>query len=251
MVKNPKIALVGNGLASLFFKAAFSSIGNNPTVYARTPKKGDFELDKLVENISSYDLILLCVSDSAIAQVSATLVAAPGIVAHVSGAMPLSSLDYSIARPAVFYPLMSMKDTGIKELPQVPFCLEAKNNSDLAFLSRVVHSFGAKYFEVDSDKRVSLHLAAVLANNFTNQLYNLASEVLHDINLEFNIMLPMLSNALHKLENHSPLEIQTGPALRKDEVTIQKHLALINDPLTKDIYKLLTQSIQQAHDKKL
>lgn len=251
MLKKPQIALVGNGLASSFFEAAFSSIGLQPVVFARTLKKGNLPLESLLQDFNSFDLIVLCVSDSAIAELSAKLTDTRGIVAHVSGAMPIQSLDKNIHRPAVFYPLMSMKDINVKDLATVPFCLEASTTDDLKFLASLVDSFGATYFEVDSNKRVSLHLAAVLANNFSNQLYHLASEVLADVDLDFKIMLPMLANALTKLEKHSPFEIQTGPALRNDEITIQKHLELINDPLSKDIYKLLTQSIQQSHDKKL
>jgi len=40
------------------------------------------------------------------------------------------------------------------------------------------------------------------------------------------------------------LDSQTGPAKRNDEETIESHLALLNNENQKNIYKILTQSIQ-------
>jgi len=41
--------------------------------------------------------------------------------------------------------------------------------------------------------------------------------------------------------------MQTGPAARGDEAVIQKHLQLLDDaPQLKNIYTLMTQSIQQS-----
>ena len=42
----------------------------------------------------------------------------------------------------------------------------------------------------------------------------------------------------------APLEAQTGPAKRNDEETINSHLAFLTDENQKNIYKILTQSIQ-------
>jgi hypothetical protein len=44
----------------------------------------------------------------------------------------------------------------------------------------------------------------------------------------------------------NPGEAQTGPAVRSDEKVMQKHLELLNDPLRKEIYSLLSKSIRKT-----
>ena len=45
----------------------------------------------------------------------------------------------------------------------------------------------------------------------------------------------------------SPKELQTGPAIRHDSDSIHKHLDLLKDhPQLKNLYVLLTESIQQS-----
>ena len=69
--------------------------------------------------------------------------------------------------------------------------------------------------------------------------------------LDFRILLPLLENTLAGLKSHDPIDLQTGPAIRHDEVTLNRHLGMLHDPHTIDIYKLLTQSIQDTYDQKL
>ena len=58
--------------------------------------------------------------------------------------------------------------------------------------------------------------------------------------------MPLIKNTVEKLNNHSAAESQTGPAIRKDEKTIQKQLGLLmNDDKT--VYETLTKSIQQLY----
>lgn len=42
----------------------------------------------------------------------------------------------------------------------------------------------------------------------------------------------------------SPYEAQTGPASRGDETTINQHLEMLSDSTKKEIYQLITKSIQ-------
>ncbi|MGQ0739432.1 MAG: DUF2520 domain-containing protein, partial [Bacteroidota bacterium] len=50
-----------------------------------------------------------------------------------------------------------------------------------------------------------------------------------------------------RLKTTSAAAAQTGPAMRHDKETIQKHLELLhNYPQLKNIYLLITESIQQG-----
>lgn len=245
------IAIVGNGNVGTYFRKALNMDDINVLGFARHPKGNDFLLQELHTSADNFDLILLCVNDDAIAEVSARIPQTSALLAHVSGAMDLEHIDAKHKHRGVFYPLMSLKDNLNVSAAAIPFCLETEKEEDLEVLKLLVKKLKATYYPVDSTKRAYLHLAAVLAQNFTNHLYLLARQTLQEVDLGFKILMPLIENSLEKLKHQNPGELQTGPAIRGDEETIKKHLELIKDPLTADIYKLLTQSIQQSHDKKL
>ena len=96
-----------------------------------------------------------------------------------------------------------------------------------------------------SEKRCYLHLAAVFANNFSNHMFALASEVLDDENIPFDVLKPLITETVAKVMEMNPQEAQTGPAVRFDESIIKKHNGLIKSDLTKEIYNLLSKSIHK------
>jgi hypothetical protein len=64
--------------------------------------------------------------------------------------------------------------------------------------------------------------------------------------LDFTLLQPLIRETAERIEFMSPAESQTGPALRKDRPTIQKHLELLTDyPQLKEIYQLMSESIIQ------
>ena len=101
-------------------------------------------------------------------------------------------------------------------------------------------------FRANDSKRVKLHLTAVMVSNFTNHLYALAEDYCHKESLEFKLLLPLIEQTGNRIKTNSPRNVQTGPAARKDEVTINNHLNLLkgNHTLHK-IYQLLSDSIKE------
>ena len=51
---------------------------------------------------------------------------------------------------------------------------------------------------------------------------------------------------IQKIKTLSPKESQTGPAVRNDNKTIEKHIDFLKDENQKEIYKILTKSIQNV-----
>ena len=100
--------------------------------------------------------------------------------------------------------------------------------------------------QANDDDRLKLHVAAVIVSNFTNHLYVLAAEYCIKEGLDFKQLLPLIEETSLRIKTSSPKEAQTGPALRHDKETIQKHLELLKGyPQLKNIYLLMTESIQQ------
>ena len=91
-----------------------------------------------------------------------------------------------------------------------------------------------------------MHVAAVVAGNFTNHLYALAEQYCRKEGLDFRQLLPLIRETANRIEEISPAMAQTGPAIRHDRDTINQHLHILQDhPQLKNIYVLLTESIQQ------
>lgn len=196
------------------------------------------------------DIYIIAVSDSAIAEVSSNLPFKNRFVVHTSGGVPLEELD-SKNRRGVFYPLQTFTKDKEVDFSKIPICLESEVDDDYTTLEDLAEAIGAKHYLISSNQRKSLHVAAVFVNNFTNHLYQIGKEICAEHQLPFEILKPLIAETAEKVQHLSPLEAQTGPAKRNDQNTIRAHLALLTNNMQKEIYKILTQSIQQSNVKKL
>ena len=114
-------------------------------------------------------------------------------------------------------------------------------------LKNLATALGSQFFKVTTEQRKTLHVAAVLINNFTNQMYRIAHEISDKENIEFDLLKPLIMETANKVQEMSPYIAQTGPAKRNDKKTLKKHLKLIDDEDHQEIYKLITKSIQKTH----
>lgn len=247
MATQAHTAIFGNGNVGTFLHGRFKNAGLPCDLYGRS--LAGQQLNDLIQSMDRYDLILLCVSDDAIGEVSDAIPVYNGIIAHVSGATDLDVLDPRHKRRAVFYPLMSLR--GNDNLGEIPFCLETTVDEDMELLKQVGEGIGSKHYAVNSEQRAQLHLAAVISHNFSNHLYHKAQELLQKAGMDFKMLLPLLENSLSKLHHSPARDLQTGPAIRMDENTIARHLNMIDDKELSTIYKDITNSIINTYDKKL
>ena len=82
--------------------------------------------------------------------------------------------------------------------------------------------------------------------NFTNHLYQIGNKICLENNIPFHILQPLIEETAQKIKSLSPKEAQTGPAVRNDTKTIEKHIDFLKDENQKEIYKILTKSIQNV-----
>jgi predicted short-subunit dehydrogenase-like oxidoreductase (DUF2520 family) len=197
----------------------------------------------------SSDLYIIAVKDGAIEEVSNRLPEVNGLVVHTSGNTSLDLLLKHNHR-GVFYPLQTLSKYSEVNFAHVPILLESKQQEDLEILKQLADTIGAQSYEVDSDKRKVVHVAAVFANNFSNHLYGIAQQILTTNNLSFDMLKPLILETANKVQTHNPHEVQTGPAIRNDIQTMEMHLKLIEAmPQYKEIYEILSRGIQSKGDK--
>lgn len=193
------------------------------------------------------DLYILAVSDIAIKEILHELRFPDKTVVHTAAAVSKNILKDSAKHFGVFYPLQSLKKE-IAHLPDIPIIIDASDASTLKELELLAQSISDKVVEADDEQRMKLHLSAVIVNNFVNHLYALAESYCNNEGVDFALLLPLIKETAERLEYISPSQSQTGPALRNDRDTIEKHLELLKKyPHLKKIYETFTESIFTAY----
>ncbi len=98
--------------------------------------------------------------------------------------------------------------------------------------------------KADDEERLKLHVAAVIVSNFSNHLYVLANDYCNAEGLDFNLLASLITETADRINRFLPRDVQTGPALRNDIITLDKHLRVLSPyPKLKYIYLKMTDSI--------
>ena len=217
------------------------------TVYSRsgnnlpdsiTAKEIQFTND--FKEFIDFDIVFCAVNDNTMTEMI-RLVSKYAPVVSVSGTVNLNHLEtkYPVG---TFYPLQSFKADQSIHWEGLPLFIEAKDTKFNAFLMKLAKEFSGNAIELSEDKRQYLHVAAVFANNFTNHIIDLAAHYCDEHQIEFDWLKPMINQTMEKIQTNNPHDILTGPAVRNDQSTIQKHLQLLK-PDQKNIYQTLSNSI--------
>ncbi len=205
-----------------------------------------FEDIPFTDNISEIveaDLYIIGIPDDAISAFSESLAFQNKLIVHTSGGVSIDALSNKNRR-GVFYPLQSFSKQRAVDFKDIPICIEAENDADLELLRNLGQSISKNVIEIPSGKRAKLHMAAVFVNNFTNYLYRIGSEILKEEDLPFDLLKPLIMETASKIETLSPEEAQTGPAIRNDIKTIEKHLHLLVGSPHAKFYELFTKEIR-------
>jgi predicted short-subunit dehydrogenase-like oxidoreductase (DUF2520 family) len=244
-----KVVIIGSGNVAQHLILAFQKAKNIELIQVFARNKNSvahlLDADKITSDynkLKEVDLYIISVSDDAISEVSHLFPFNNKLVAHTSGSVAIDELC-NTNRKAVFYPLQTLSKKKEVDFKSVPLCIEAQNEIDLQLLNEVAKSISDKVYEINSEQRKSLHVAAVFVSNFVNHLYKLGSDICTEHNVPFEILKPLILETAKKVQVLPPNDAQTGPAKRKDTTTINKHLAILTDENQKEIYKMLTKSI--------
>ncbi|HEV7331154.1 MAG TPA: DUF2520 domain-containing protein [Flavisolibacter sp.] len=192
------------------------------------------------------ELCILAVSDAAITPIVNQLpFPANAILVHTAASVSLDVLKGKAANIGVFYPLQSLKKE-VEALPEIPIVIDANNEGTLQQLNVLAQTITHHIYTANDEQRLRLHMAAVMVNNFTNHLYTLVEDYCNKEGLDFHLLQPLIRETASRLKEISPSFAQTGPAVRNDSATIDKHLALLEHySQLKKMYQLFTESIQQ------
>ena len=254
---NMDLVIIGSGNVAAVLGRKFKQAGHDILqVVSRNSSAASklaYEWDTVSTNYQSpinqkADVYLIAISDDAIDDVAEDLKLPNKVVAHTAASVPMDILKNVSNHYGVFYPLQSLrKDMQI--LPDIPIYYEGNDETAKKKLAKLAHSISHEnVVEADEEDRLKLHVVAVVVSNFVNHLYALAEEYCKKEKLDFKQLLPLIEETANRLKQVPPGKAQTGPAVRHDKETIQKHLDLLKQhPQLKKVYEILSNSIEEKY----
>ena len=245
--------IVGAGHVATQFGRCLSAVGDGVQVYSPTlvhacalaeeigcssavSRKDDVVVDA--------DVYIVAIKDDQLPYVADEFAGYQGLWIHTSGTTPMSVFAGKVENYGVIYPLQTL--TRMKRVPmaEVPLFVEANNCKNLEEVKAIADAMGAvEIKECSSQQRMELHIAAVFACNFVNNMMMHAQKLLRSAGTDLTAIKPLIEETIGKALSGADLEsVQTGPARRGDIHIIERHLSAL-DGEQREMYRFVSDSI--------
>ena len=251
-----KIVIIGSGNLATQLALALKDAGQLILqVYSRAEEHARELAEKIacrytadVDGIDeNADFYVISVKDDAISEIAAKVCdkTKDAVFVHTAGSISMDVLKGKAQHYGVLYPMQTFSKNRKVNFKPIPCFLEASDDETLNIIRQLAESISDNVVLADSEKRKKIHLAAVLACNFTNHCYRLAEKVLQEEKIDFNLFLPLIDETARKVSVLSPKQAQTGPMVRYDVGVMDMQKNLLSDERTKQIYQLMAESIHE------
>ena len=271
-----KIVFLGSGNLATHLSLALKAIGEDIIqIFSRTQEHAQALADKLhcdscvsISDIrTDADVYIFSVKDDAMSSLISQLTEhlansqhpSPNtqypILLHTAGSVPMSVFSETLHSSlftfhfGVLYPMQTFSKDRSVDFREIPCFVEACDSDTLEAIKGIASKVSDNVLEMSSEKRKKLHLAAVFACNMVNHCYRLAEKVLEEEGIDFSLYLPLIQETANKVKELSPRQAQTGPMVRYDKKIMDAQIALINDERTRQIYRLMADSIHEDSSK--
>ena len=248
------IILVGSGNVATHLGIALQNCNYKIVqVYSRSIENAKKLAQKLNTNftndltqLKTVDLIIVSVNDDVISTVLSKL--KNTAIVHTSGSVGIDVFEPNFSDFGVFYPLQTFNTDIEFTISEIPFCIEGNSKAFEKQLVEIAKNLSSNVITMNSEQRKQLHIAAVFACNFSNQMFSIADDLLTEKDIDFKILLPLVKQTIAKLNTNKPKAVQTGPAKRKDIKIIQEHINLIQQEDIKELYRKISNNIIKTHE---
>ncbi|MFQ6105067.1 MAG: Rossmann-like and DUF2520 domain-containing protein [Candidatus Glassbacteria bacterium] len=249
---------VGVSLSSLLVASGHELLG----CWSRSPEglerlKRHLDLlactGEIPEIIGEADFILVTTSESALDEIAEKLTGSGllregQIIFHVSGAYPSSVLmrkESPMISTGSIHPIQSIPsvESGLKLLPHSAFTVEGDEKA-VRLGKKLVEDIGARAFHVASTSRPLYHCALSMASNLMVLIAWLSFRMMLQAGIEYELARDFVLSIMEgTLSNLKQMELEgalTGPVVRGDWQTVQKHLKTLEAgfPEVSDLYRV-------------
>jgi predicted short-subunit dehydrogenase-like oxidoreductase (DUF2520 family) len=184
------------------------------------------------------DVVLLCVPDTAIADVARGLTPGRGWVGHTSGATPLKALDTHERRFGL-HPLQSFtRDRGAEQLDGAYAAVTGETEEAREVGFELARLLGLRPFALAEEDRALYHAGAAIASNYLVTLHDSAAEIFEEVGAPPEGLRPLMQGVID-----SGFEL-TGPIARGDWATVDRHFEAIRarKPKLEPLYRVLAEA---------
>ena len=189
------------------------------------------------------DLTIIAVNDDNIPFVAEKIKDNGQIIVHTSGSTSMEVLN-DFKYYGVLYPLQTFSIHRTINWNEVPVFLECSDEDIKETMINFAALLSPNYQFKSSEERLKIHISAVFVSNFVNHMFVQAKDLAEQQKIDFADYLPLIRETIDKISDLTPIQAQTGPALRNDKATLQKHLkALEYDKTKQELYNILSESI--------
>ena len=242
-----RIAIIGAGSVGTNLHHAFELKGIRTELVHARPLTAD---PSAVNDLPKADCYIYTVADHVLKEVVSKVNAPQALHLHTSGSMPIDVFGPDKPHSGIFYFFQSFsRENLIDDWSTIPCFIEGHNIDDIAAIYSLAQCLTSRIYEANQHDRERLHIAGIFANNYTNLMYRIASEILNDTQIPFNALLPLIDQTAAKVHTLKPLDAQTGPAKRGDHEVMNHHLEILKTTPYAETYQALAALIEKAHNR--
>jgi predicted short-subunit dehydrogenase-like oxidoreductase (DUF2520 family) len=250
-IKGPRIVIVGAGNVAFHFSIALHAAGYDIVqVYNRTLHSAELlAINHINEIDTSSDVLIFALNDNVLSDTIGKIKFCGQLALHTSGSLPIDIFSGKTDFYGVIYPLQTLSKSRQINMKEVPLLIEANSSRELSNLMSMAKAISARVIITDSLQRRQIHLSAVFASNFVNHMYVIANDLMKKSGFSYELLKPIiLETAMKALEFASPMDAQTGPAVRMNKDIIEKHKEMLsrNEEL-QQLYTLISNHITKTH----
>jgi predicted short-subunit dehydrogenase-like oxidoreductase (DUF2520 family) len=183
-------------------------------------------------------LLLIAVTDGAIAELAAQLPATSAIVMHASGALRSVNGGFSL------HPLKSLPPVG--QPSDLTGTLLVFEGAHREVAEEIAARCGARFAEVEAEQKPLYHAAAVFGSNYVAAVLDIAEQLMRKAGIDGvrADLVHLAESAIGNWAAHHDARRFTGPAIRGDAAVMAGHLdALAGNLERQKIYELLAAQI--------
>ena len=250
-----KITILGSGNVGTHLAKAFHDAGHQIVqIWSREYDHAEAlanqvfaePIDRLKLLYPTSDIYILAVADDVLFDLALDLKLREAVVLHTAGSVSMKVLaPISRKHGVIWSPQTFIRDVAM-DYSRLPFCIEGSSDEVLRQIRELLTPVSQHIYDIDSQQRQWLHLAAVMTNNFGNAINALAQDMLEEHDIPFEILHPLIEMTAEKLKHGGLWQQQTGPARRQDQKTIDRHRSmLVEDEKVLRLYELMTEIIQK------
>jgi predicted short-subunit dehydrogenase-like oxidoreductase (DUF2520 family) len=259
-MKKQTVAIVGTGNVARALAVALHDsgvrvteiIGRNTKKTAKLAREVKARAATLSNAKVDANIIWICVSDGAIAEVAGQLAKLPiswkgKTVLHASGALTaaeLKPLKNRGAATASFHPMNTFVPAASGELAGTPFGAEGDERAirQAARLTQHINKYPAPVYRIRTKDKPLYHALGAFTSPLMISALNVAERIGRSIGIKEprHLMTPILLSTINNFLREGTSGAFSGPIRRGDPTTIRKHLAALKRiPNGEQLYRAL------------